>query len=130
MQLTGMPQATAAQLAQQTVGQLQAILGQANMQHPAAACTALPQKTIKHLYVANRQGSLDRCTAVGAHQVRAMLDFKLSDPDQPDDYYMHDDYYMAGPREQLRALLRIPQWNMEQLQQANAAVQALTPQGQ
>ncbi len=32
-----MPQAKAAQLAQQTVAQLQAILGQANLQHPVAA---------------------------------------------------------------------------------------------
>ncbi len=36
----------------------------------------------------------------------------------------------AAQLAQLRALLRIPQWNMEQWQQANAAVQALMPQGQ
>jgi hypothetical protein len=45
-----MPRATAAQLAQQTVAQLQAILGQANLQHPAAAFQALPQGYTVYLY--------------------------------------------------------------------------------
>ncbi len=39
-----MPQARAIQLAKQTVAQLQAILGQANLQHPAAACLAATQQ--------------------------------------------------------------------------------------
>jgi hypothetical protein len=62
-----MLQATPALLAQQTVAQLQAILGQANLQHPAAACTALPVRWTA-LYAANRQCSLEHCTTVAAHQ--------------------------------------------------------------
>ncbi len=66
-----------------------------------AACLALPSRLNRHLYAASRQGSLQQCDTVTVHQVRAMLDFKLSDPGQP----------------------------MAQWQQANAAVQALIPQG-